>query len=68
MPIWIWIFIFYVGYEDVIRMFKGYWYIPVILAMSIYGTLKATGTTHIPGQIINIIKNFIKLQTGGFKV
>jgi len=64
MPIWIWILILYLGYDDVYRIFKGYWYIPVILAMSIYGTLKATGSTHLPVQIFNVAKNFIKLQTG----
>jgi len=67
MPIWVWILVLYLGYEDVYRLFRGYWYIPVILGMSIYGTLKATGTTHLPGQIINIVKNAIKLQTGAFK-
>jgi len=67
MSIWVWLLILYIGYEDVYRMFRGYWYIPVILAMSIYGTLKATGTTHLPSQIFNLVKNFIKLQTGALK-
>lgn len=62
MPIWVWVLIFYLGYEDVYNIFKGYWYIPVIIILSIYGGLKATGTTHLPGQIYLLAKNAVKLN------
>lgn len=62
MPIWVWILIFYLGYEDVLLFFKGYWYIPVILTLSIYGTLKALNMEHIPKQIIDQAKVLLKFQ------
>lgn len=62
MPIWVWILIFYVGYEDVYSFFRGYWYIPVILVISIYGTLKALNMEHMPLQIFNQIKTVLKIQ------
>lgn len=62
MPIWVWILIIFLGYDDVYTILKGHWYLPVIIILSIYGVLKATGTTHLPEQIYSIAKNAIKIK------
>lgn len=62
MPIWVWVLILYVGYEDVLSFFRGYWYIPVILILTVYGTLKALHMEHLPRQIFEQGKAFLKIQ------
>jgi hypothetical protein len=62
MPIWVWIIIFYVGYEDVLSFFRGYWYIPVILVLTVYGTLKALHMEHLPKQLFDQLNTILKLQ------
>jgi len=62
MPLWVWIIILYVGYEDVLLFFKGYWYIPVILVLTVYGTLKALHMEHLPKQLFDQLKTILKVQ------
>jgi hypothetical protein len=62
MPLWVWVIILYVGYEDVYSFFRGYWYIPVILALTIYGTLKALHMEHLPKQLFDQLNTILRLQ------
>ena len=57
VPLWAWILILYLGYEDVYKFISSYWIIPLIILLSAYGILSAMGMGHIPKLIINLIKN-----------
>jgi hypothetical protein len=59
VPIWAWFLIIYLGYEDVMNMVSSYWIIPVILLLSLYGVLSATGMGHLPNTIFNSLKNTV---------
>lgn len=56
VPLWAWIILIYLGYDDVWKMLTGYWLIPMILLVGGYGVLHLLGLGHLPFMIINILK------------
>lgn len=59
IPLWAWILIIYLGYDNVLDFINSYWIIPVILLVAAYGTLHALGMGHIPRMIFGLISNTI---------
>ena len=59
IPLWAWILLFYVGYQDIWKMLTGYWLIPIIIMAAIYGILQMLGLGKTPLIFFNMIKNQI---------
>ena len=59
IPIWAWILLIYVSYQDIWKMVTGYWLIPMIIIAALYGILNMLGLGKAPLMIINMIKNQI---------
>ena len=59
IPLWAWILLFYVGYQDIWKMVTGYWLIPIIIMAAIYGILQMLGLGKTPLIFFNMIKNQI---------
>jgi hypothetical protein len=64
MPWFIWILIFYLGYEDVIRLAQSYWIIPVIISFAGYGILSMMGMGHLPQTFINVVLTALRGMLG----
>jgi hypothetical protein len=59
IPLWAWILLIYVSYQDIWKMINGYWLIPIIIFAAMYGILQMLGLGKTPFMIINMIKNQI---------
>ncbi len=59
IPLWAWILLIYVSYQDIWKMITGYWLIPIIIFAAMYGILQMLGLGKTPFMIINMIKNQI---------
>jgi hypothetical protein len=59
MPWWAWLIIAYLGYEDIYRLLSGYSIIIAIIILAAYGVLKATGMSHMPVSMINMVYNTV---------
>ena len=61
IPLWAWILLIYVGYNDIWKMFTGYWLILLLFGSGVFALLRMVGLGGAPMMIINMIKNQIKL-------
>ena len=61
IPLWAWILLIYVGYNDIWKMFTGYWLILLLFGSGVFALLRMVGLGGAPMMIINMFKNQIKL-------
>ena len=71
IPLWAWILLIYISYDDIWKMITGHWLLMILLASGIFAlfrVLNMVGLGNAPQMLINTIQNQLKMLTNKNKI